>query len=253
MNEINATNNIDILSSNVLALRLYEKRNELSEKVYNYLKRLINLEESALDENAIFSELKEVSSSDLFVNIVTYNIYALAFEYSKTHADIYLDDQINNVKLKVDNNRVFEFYYDKGYDQLPSREVNLFKKVYDPEYNEMLDEMLTKQIEEEYKKVNPYGEVHTSYRSSSSDWQYQRQLKIDKLNKELKDLRDHDIPNDEEKKELETLEIFNQSLIDYFKIKEEGFEEAKSYGDLKRKTLTKKVNNVKVFNNIRYI
>ena len=43
-------------------------------------------EKSALDEKAIFSELKEVSSTDLFLNIVTYNIYALAFEYSKTQA-----------------------------------------------------------------------------------------------------------------------------------------------------------------------
>ena len=247
---IKTTNNASIKTKEYLINELNSNRKMISDRVYNKLLRLIKLEDSALKEEINQEDLlKEVSFSRLFLDIVTYNIYMLTHEYSKVKPEIELDNQCNNIKLKYKGNRLLEFYHDDSYDHNPTREVYLYQTVYDPEYNDMLDEKLSKELEEEYKK----DEFYESNRDFGYDWLYKHQQRIDKLIKELKDHRDRNIPTEKEKEELQELEEVYNSLVDYYEIKNDGFVEKENYGDIKRKTLAKTVNNVKVFNNIKYI
>ncbi len=244
MNEQNKEMNIK--RKDYLLFELNNIKHTLSKTTYNYLLQLINLELSALEESSNILDLVSFKSNPLFAEIVAYNIYTLAYKYLEERTDLSAVDQINNLKLYSDGIRVFEFYYDTSYDNLKNGEIDLYKMVYDPEYNEKLEEDLLIQLDNEYKNAS-------YYHSGNLNEIIQRRERIDKLKKEIMDLRNNIIPNEEEKRKIEISEIYNESLLDFYNISEEGFEPAKDYGDNKKKTYLKKVNEVKIYNNIRYI
>ena len=244
MNEQNKEMNIK--RKEYLLFELNKIKSTISKTTYTYLLGLINLENSALEESSNILDLVSFKSNPLFSEIIAYNIYTLAYKYLETKPNLSCVDQINNIKLFSQDIRVFDFYYEPTYDNLKSGEVNLYKDIYDPAYNEKIEEELLSKLESEYKNITPY---HTGNIKEVLD----RQSRVDKLKKDIMDLRNGIIPNDEEKRKIELSQVYNQSLMEYFNINEDGFEIARDYGNKKKRTYSKKVNEVKVYNNIRYI
>ena len=70
----------------------------------------------------------------------------------------------------------------------------------------------------------------------------------------MKDIKERNIPNKEEKKQIKNVQQNIKQLMEYFKINQKGFEETKNYGsNRKQKVLVKEINGIKVYNNIKYM
>jgi len=84
--------------------------------------------------------------------------------------------------------------------------------------------------------------------------EFEHEKKIEKLERELQDIRGRNIPNKEEKEHIKLMQDYNKSLMEYFKVDESAFKEEVKFGSNKvRKILGQKVNGIKVYNNIRYM
>ena len=246
MREINNQEKVmNIKTRNELIFELNKFKNNIGKPTYDYMMSLINLETSALEVPQDTLDLLLFKNTSLFIDIVSYNIYQYTYNYYLNDSNLRIDDQSNNIKIYLDKYKLYDFYQDYSYDNLRFGEVNFYNVVYDPEYNDYLDEKLSKKLDEEYKKS------FSSYRDNINN--YNHHEKIEKLKKEIEHLRDHIIPNDEEKRLIEDYERYNESLMNHFRIEQSGFNVAKDYGDIKKRSFLKKTNNVKVYKNIRYI
>ena len=246
MREINNQEKVmNIKTRNELIFELNKFKNNIGKPTYDYMMSLINLETSALEVPQDTLDLLLFKNTSLFIDIVSYNIYQYTYNYYLNDSNLRIDDQSNNIKIYLDKYKLFDFYQDYSYDNLRFGEVNFYNVVYDPEYNDYLDEKLSKELDEEYKKS------FSSYRDNINNYNYHE--KIEKLKKEIEHLRDHIIPNDEEKRLIEDYERYNELLMNHFKIEQSGFNVAKDYDDVKKRTFLKKTNNVKVYKNIRSI
>ncbi len=246
MREINNQEKVmNIKTRNELIFELNKFKNNIGKPTYDYMMSLINLETSALEVPQDTLDLLLFKNTSLFIDIVSYNIYQYTYNYFLNDSTLRIDDQSNNIKIYIDKYKLYDFYQDYSYDNLRFGEVNFYNVVYDPEYNDYLDEKLSKELDEEYKKS------FSSYKDNITN--YNHHEKIEKLKKEIEHLRDHIIPNDEEKRLIEDYERYNELLMNHFKIEQSGFNVAKDYDDVKKRTFLKKTNNVKVYKNIRYI
>jgi hypothetical protein len=246
MREINNQEKVmNIKTRNELIFELNKFKNNIGKPTYDYMMSLINLETSALEVPQDTLDLLLFKNTSLFIDIVSYNIYQYTYNYFLNDSNLRIDDQSNNIKIYLDKYKLYDFYQDYSYDNLRFGEVNFYNVVYDPEYNDYLDEKLSKELDEEYKKS------FSSYKDNINN--YKNHEKIEKLKKEIEHLRDHIIPNDEEKRLIEDYERYNESLMNHFRIEQSGFNVAKDYGDIKKRSFLKKTNNVKVYKNIRYI
>lgn len=212
--------------------------NNLSSPTYEYLMGLINLEKSALEETPNLLDLVSFKNTQIFKDIVTYNIYSLAQHYCEDKSNTNLQDEMDNIKIISYGIKVFD--YSKLYG-LDNGEVDFYQKVYDPDYIDMMDE----QIEE---KLN--GLYRTCY--TSGEYNDVIKKEIEKLEHQLKDLRYRNIPNKEEQIELDIYKTNYDALIGLYHVNDKGFEEAKNYGNIKKKTLSKDVNGFRIYNNKKY-
>lgn len=247
MIEIN-TNDIkmNIKPKEYLLSELDNYKNSISPNLFIYLYNLINLNISALEDKINTIEEVLFKNTSLYRDVVAYNIYNYAFNYYLNNPDLRIDDQINNIKLYRDNYKLFDFYHDDNYENLKTGEVNFYKTVYDPNYNSLMDEELSRQINKEsellYKSID---DINIS--------NFDIEKKIENLKKELLDLRNSNIPNEDESKILEMYELENNNLMNHFNINDKGFNSTKEYSNIKRRTLFKNINGINVYKNIRYM
>ncbi len=236
-------------------LKTYKK--VISEELYNYLISLINIDNSCLEEKFSEEELSLIEKIPTFDDITLFNIYHLAKEFINSHPEIFLDEQVNNIKLFNSGYKkgklLFDFYFNQTYDTR-SQEVNFYSEVNDQKYYEDLDERISSELEIEYMKENPYSFEKLRYGGPASNWQFDHEDRIIKLEHDLKDIRDRNIPNEKEKEEIKQIQEYNKSLMEYFKIDDEGFKQTREYENRNnKKVLTKKINGIKVYKNIRYM
>ena len=236
-------------------LKTYKKI--LSGDLYSYIKSLIQLNNSSLENKFSKEELPIIENIPVFDDITLYNIYYLAKEYINNHPEVTVDEQINNIKLHdssyMKGNLLFDLYFSQSYDTR-RQEVNFYSEVNDQKHFELLDDQVSKELQYEYTKTNPYGYVAGKYGGPASHWQFEHEKKIEKLERELQDIRGRNIPNEEEKEHIKLMQDYNKSLMEYFKVDESAFKEEVKFGSNKiRKVLGQKVNGIKVYNNIRYM
>lgn len=237
---------MNIKTKEYLLSELDNYKDSISSNLYIYLYNLINLNISALEDKINTMEVVLFKKTSFYRDIVAYNIYNYAFNYYLNNPDLRIDDQINNIKLYRDNYKLFDFYHDDNYENLKNGEVNFYKTVYDPNYNSLMDEELSRQINKEsellYKSID---DINIS--------NFDIEKKIENLKKELLDLRNSNIPNEEESKILEMYELENNNLMNYFNVNDKGFNSTKEYNNIKRRTLFKNINGINVYKNIRYM
>ena len=249
--------NSSIKTKEEILTELKKYKKVLNSELYNYLVSLMNLNDSSLEEKFSKEELSLIRSISLFDDITLYNLYYLTKEYYKNHTDLSIDEQINNIKLYNGNfkkgNVLYDLYFNQSYDTR-KQEVNLYDQVNDQSYYELLDAQIIENLKNEYRKENPYDIVSGRYGGSATNWQFDHEQKINKLEKELQDIRGRNIPNEQEREQISIVQDNINSLIDYFKINKDGFKQTKDYSINKnKKVLTKEINGIKVYHNIRYM
>ncbi len=212
--------------------------NNLSAPTYEYLMELINLEKSALEETPNLLDLVSFKNTQIFKDIVTYNIYSLAQRYCEDKSNTILQDEMYNIRILSYGIKVFD--YSKLYG-LDNGEVGFYQKVYDPEYIDMMDEQIEEKLNELYRTCYTSGENNDILKKE-----------IEKLEHQLKDLRYRNIPNKEEQIELDIYKTNYDALIDLYHVNDNGFEETNNYGNIKKKTLSKDVNGFKIYNYKKY-
>ena len=236
-------------------LKTYKK--VLSGDLFNYLISLVELNNSALEEKFSNEELSLIENISVFDDITLFNIYYLAKEYINNHPEVALDEQINNIKLYNSGYKkgklLFDFYFNQSYDTR-RQEVNFYSEVNDQKHFELLDEKISRELEYEYTRENPYSIDYGRYGGPATNWQFDHEQKIQKLEKELQDIRGRNIPNDIEKEQIRIIQEYNKSLMDYFKVDETGFKKEVKFGNVKvKKVLGKRINGIQVYNNIKYM
>jgi hypothetical protein len=235
-------------------LKTYKKI--ISEELFDYLIDLLNINNSCLEERFNEEELSLIEKIPVFDDITLYNIYYLVKEYINLHPEVLLDEQVNNIKLYkrgLKKRKLFDLYFNQTYDTR-KQEVNFYSEVIDQKYYDDLDKQISNDLMNELKKENPYGYEQFRYGGPASNWQFDHEEKIKKLESELKDIRSRNIPNNEEKEQIKIMQEYNKSLMEYFKISDQGFKLTREYGSNRnKKVLTKNINGIQVYDNIKYI
>jgi len=236
---------MNIKTKEYLLSELDNYKDSISPNLYIYLYNLINLNMSALEDKTNTLEVSLFKNTSFYRDIVAYNIYNYTFNYYLNNPDLRIDDQTNNIKIYRDNYKLFDFYHDENYEDLKIGEVNFYKTVYDPNYNLLMDEKLSRKIKEESESL--YKNIDDNISS------FDIEKKIEHLKKELLDLRNSNIPNEEENNILAMYEVENNNLMNHFNINDKGFNLTKDYNNIKRKTLFKNINGINVYKNLRYM
>ena len=233
-------------------LKSYKK--VLSSELFDYLLSLVNINDSALREQLSNEEVSVLKNIPVYDDITLFNLYYLTKEYINIHPEVVLSEKSDDLELYTGENKkrrkIFELYYNQ---ELTTRKqyINLYNEVNDQKYFDDLDEKISNELDYEYKKKNPYSYDENRYGGPASLWVFNHREKIERLKRELQNVRERNIPTKEENEEIKIMQEYNKSLMNYFGIKESGFKDFNEYAYIK--ILKKTINGVDVYNKIRHI
>ena len=207
----------------------------LNSGTLSYLEDLIRLRESATDE-ADFDWYNHISDLKIYDDIVNYNLYNRILNLMNESDDKYEIESYNSgllIKIKLENRDIclIDFNYSKD------RTTNLYKSVIDENNNDELSRIIVEKI----YKLEDTPKQYLSLNLSSQLENYRKRLN----ELEKKEYTDDDY------REVELTEKYQKMMLEEYDVKESDFEEY--FLSSTNKKLVKKVPNLTIYNNIRYL
>ena len=251
-------------------------RGILNKEMVEYLESIINLEFSVIKPNITDEDRLPLSELDIYREAATYNIYERAlslFKESKCKLEIYdnttnIEGVIAYAKLNDEKIRLYRFNYKEdfpnyeiptGYKTMKIGNIFIYQTVNSENISKLEIERLKEILEEEKRKTSPYPHDPYRYGGPATNWILSHQEYIDSLEKKLAKLKDKTELTFEDEQKIEVTKVYNDLLLDDYGLSEEDLKEEKiksiptNEHTLLEKRLIKKMPNIKIIKDIKYI
>ncbi len=253
----------------------------LTDSMISYLNSLINLEFSVIKDYIGDNDRVALSELEVYKRIAIYNIYNRALKIIKNNAaelSIFSNKDIIeglNVYSSLGKNRnciLFNFNYHNdpmnlrtkipsGYKTMKIGNISLFQTIESKEQMEAELMRVMSELERLYDEKNPYHSRLNTIGGPAQLWAFEHTRKIEEYEEKFNLLSSKKELTDEDKKEIEITKKFHQLLLEDYGLTNKDFEEENSqqFLDFDRentkshKTLIRKMPNINIKNNIKYI
>lgn len=257
-------------------------RGILTEPMLNYLNSLIELEFSVIREYISDSDRKALSELEVYKKIAIYNIYNRAQNlFNKQNGEFIIsgnDDGYETLRVstKLSDRYVelFDFDYKEihsdrwntpkipsGFRTLNIGDIFLFQTIESKELREAELMRVLGILHSLYDERNPYSSRFGVAGGPGSTWDFEHERKKQEYEEKFKYLDNKKELSEEDKREIEITRKIHDLLLEDFGLTSESFEDESNqplanFGEEKtelKKTLVKKMPNLVIEDNIRYI
>ncbi len=257
-------------------------RGILTKPMLNYLNSLIELEFSVIKEYISDSDRKALSELEVYKKIAIYNIYNRAQNLFNHQNGEFIISGNNDgyetlrVSTKLSDRYVelFDFDYKEihsdrwdtpkipsGFRTLNIGDISLFQTIESKELREAELMRVLGILHSLYDERNPYSFRFGVAGGPGSTWAFEHERKIQEYEEKFKYLDSKEELSDEDKREIEITRQIHDLLLEDFGLTSESFEDESNQplansGEGKtelKKTLVKKMPNLVIEDNIRYI
>jgi len=254
----------------------------LTDSMLNYLNSLIELEFSVIRKYISDSDRKALAELEIYKEIAIYNIYNRVqnlFNQQKVEFIISgnndgLEGLYVSAKLSDRNIRLFDFDYEKIHSNgwntpnIPSYfktlnigSISLFQTFESKLMREAELDRVLSTLERLWDEKNPYSSRPGVVGGPRSTWTFEHERKIREYEEKFKQLDSKKELSDEDKREIEITRYVHDLLLEDFGLSKENFVDEKNqpftnFGREKtelKKTLVKKMPNLVIKDNIKYI
>lgn len=252
----------------------------LTDYMIKYLNSLIELEFSVVRDYIPEDARKALSELEVYKGIAIYNIYHRALNlFNKSGLELKISGNDNgNEGLKVyaplreRSIKLFDFDYKEGpigfqseipidYKTMHIGNISLFQTIENEEQREAELMRVLSILDRLYGEKNPYHSKPYTYGDPASQWDFKRNKKIKAYEEKFKQLDSKKKLTDEEKREIEITKQFHELLLEDYGLTRKSFEDESNkpfanFGMEKTelsKTLIKRMPNLNITDNIKYI
>lgn len=238
----------------------------LNKSMIEYLKSLLELEFSIINNYISDNERLMLSELEIYKEIANYNIYNRAYNLINKEKEFNIINKTNDDNLSIyadiNGNSIILFnYIFIGSDNYSDREngyISLYKTINSIEQKEKEINRLTSILDVLYNEKNPYHHVNNVYGGPSSKWAINHNNKIKQYEDRLSKIEDKNELTDNDKKEIEITNKIHNLLLNDYNLNDDDFvinnfrnrhhEETELY-----KTYIKQMPKINIKNNIKYI
>lgn len=260
---------------------LKEYNGILTIPMVDYLNSLIELEFSVVRDYIKEEDRKALSELEVYKRIAMYNVYNGALKlFKQADCDCELEISGNNkgieglnVSALSESGRVtlFDYFYGKRFNSQPEipegyktsniGNISLFQTIENEEQRKAELDRVMNVLEGLYNERNPYHSRPGRYGGPASNWAFEHSNKISEYEERFTDLDSKKELSDADKKSIELTKYFHNLLLEDYGLTNKSFkdESKDSYliyqGDKNQmnKTLVKRMPNLTIKDNIRYI
>ena len=251
----------------------------LADSMINYLNSLIDLEFSVIREYISDNDRVALSELEVYKRIAMYNIYNRAlslFKENKSGLTISgNNDGIEGLEVyaSLSENKsckLFDFDYHEGPMSLSSKipsdyktmkigNISLFQTIENAEQREAELMRVMSILDRLYDEENPYHSSPNTYGGPAPQWAFEHAQKIKAYEEKFNQLDAKKELTDEDKKEIEITKKFHELLLEDYGLTNKDFENNQQFlgfGKEKtelHKTLVRRMANINIKNNIKYI
>ena len=260
-------------------LKMLKKyRGILSDPMISYLNSLIELEFSVIREYISNSDRESLSELEIYKKIAIYNIYNRAQNLFNQQNDEFIISGNNNgweglnVSTKINNRNIslFDFDYKEksnitvpsGFKSLNIGNISLFQTLENEKLRESELTRVMSKLERLYDMKNPYPSRRGVIGGPADTWSFKHLEEIQKYEELFRQLDSKKELSDEDKKEIEITKLFHDLLLEDYGLTNKSFKKENpilsifNYGidnTPLQKTFVKKMPNLNIKNNIKYI
>ncbi|MBQ3474961.1 MAG: hypothetical protein IJH20_02190 [Bacilli bacterium] len=258
-------NNLNKISTREDLIDLLNKYNGiLTDPTISYLKSLIDLDFSVINNYIYESGRSALSELEIYKKATIYNIYNRALNlFKQNDSELTIsgnDEGIEGLKVysKIGDRNLILFDYDYK-DSIGN--LSLFKTI---ESKEQRDEELRRvmcELDKLYDEKNPYHSIPNTYGGPASQWVFEHAKKIQEYEERFNQLVSKKELTDEDKKEIEITKKYHELLLEDYGLTNKDFEKEPNFHILDfdrdrtkmHKTLVKKMPCTNIKNNIKFI
>lgn len=265
MKIVQISNNWNKVNTREKLIELLKKyKGILTDPTISYLKSLIDLDFSVINNYIDESGRSALSELEIYKKATIYNIYNRALNlFKQNDSELTIsgnDEGIEGLKVysKIGDRNLILFDYDYK-DSIVN--LSLFKTI---ESKEQRDEELKRvmvELDKLYDEKNPYHSIPNTYGGPASQWAFEHTKKIQEYEERFNQLVSKKELTDEDKKEIEITKKYHELLLEDYGLTNKDFEKEPNYHILDfdrdrtkmHKTLVKKMPCTNIKNNIKYI
>ena len=249
----------------------------LNDLMINYLNSLINLEFSVIREYINDDDRLILSELEVYKKIAVYNIYNRALNiFKQNESNLRIsgnNDEIERLYVCAlfgkKNCKLFDFNYREGpigfetkipkdYKTMKIGDISLFQTIESKEKSDAELSRVMNILDRLYDEKNPHFSRPYTYGGPASQWEFNHAKKIKEYENKFKQLLSRTELTEEEKQEVEVTKKFHELLLEDYGLTDKDFKEESS-SDFSQektklnKTLIRRMPNINIKNNIKYI
>ncbi len=252
----------------------------LADSMINYLNSLIDLEFSVIRDYISDNDRVALSELEVYKRIAMYNIYNRALNIFKQNESEFEisgnNDGIEGLEVYASlgekrSCKLFDFDYHEGrpmslsskipsdYKTMKIGNISLFQTIDSKEQREAELMRVMSILDRLYDKKNPYHSRSHTYGGPAPQWAYEHAQKIKAYEEKFNQLDAKEELTDEDKKEIEITKKFHELLLEDYGLTNKDFENNQQFSGFGKektelqKTLVRRMPNINIENNIKYI
>lgn len=252
----------------------------LADSMINYLNSLIDLEFSVIRDYISDNDRVALSELEVYKRIAMYNIYNRALNiFKQNESELEIsgnNDGIEGLKVSASlgekrSCKLFDFDYYEGrpmslsskipsdYKTMKIGNISLFQTIDSKEQREAELMRVMSILGRLYDEKNPYHSRPHTYGGPAPQWAYEHAQKIKAYEKKFNQLDAKEELTDEDKKEIEITKKFHELLLEDYGLTNKDFENNQQFSGFGKektelqKTLVRRMPNINIENNIKYI
>ena len=252
----------------------------LADSMINYLNSLIDLEFSVIRDYISDNDRVALSELEVYKRIAMYNIYNRSLNiFKQNESELEIsgnNDGIEGLKVSASlgekrSCKLFDFDYHEGrpmslsskipsdYKTMKIGNISLFQTIDSKEQREAELMRVMSILDRLYDEKNPYHSRPHTYGGPAPQWAYEHAQKIKAYEEKFNQLDAKEELTDEDKKEIEITKKFHELLLEDYGLTNKDFENNQQFSGLGKektelhKTLVRRMPNINIKNNIKYI
>lgn len=252
----------------------------LADSMINYLNSLIDLEFSVIRDYISDNDRVALSELEVYKRIAMYNIYNRALNiFKQNESELEIsgnNDGIEGLEVYASlgekrSCKLFDFDYHEGrpmslsskipsdYKTMKIGNISLFQTIDSKEQREAELMRVMSILGRLYDEKNPYHSRPHTYGGPAPQWAYEHAQKIKAYEEKFNQLDAKEELTDEDKKEIEITKKFHELLLEDYGLTNKDFENNQQFSGFGKektelqKTLVRRMPNINIKNNIKYI
>lgn len=249
----------------------------LADSMINYLNSLIDLEFSVIRDYISDNDRVALSELEVYKRIAMYNIYNRSLNiFKQNESELEIsgnNDGIEGLEVYASlgkrSCKLFDFDYQEDPMSLSSKipsdyktmkigNISLFQTIENAKQREAELMRVMSILDRLYDEKNPYHSRSHTYGGPALQWAFEQAQKIKRYEERFNQLDAKKELTDEDKKEIEITKKFHELLLEDYGLANKDFEDESNQHFFENKTelsktLVKRMPNINVRNNIKYI